>query len=111
MAAAAQAASNLDAFNDFLCIDEHQIQQCFTSGQSVQYLNQKVVVSELQGSPRSLAAHHIVFPADIHVVDIPHQDENVRTRDFLQLKQESLINRLPLIRWPVVESQYLLSLD
>jgi len=34
---AAQVASDTNIFNNLLCIGEDQVQQCFTSGQSVQY--------------------------------------------------------------------------
>ena len=64
MVTAAQAASNLNTFNDLLCIGEPQVQQCFTSGQSVQYLNQKVIINGFQEPPGSLAAHCVVFPTD-----------------------------------------------
>lgn len=43
----AQTASNLNIFNNILHAGEHYIQQCFTSGSSVQYLKQKVTIKGL----------------------------------------------------------------
>jgi len=77
MVAATQAASNLDVFNDLFHTGEHQVQQPFTSGWSVQYLNQKVIMNALQDSPGSLAAHHTVLSADIWVVEIRVQDKSL----------------------------------
>jgi len=45
MVTAAQAASNLNAFNDILHNGKQHVQQHFTSGHSVQYLNQKIIVN------------------------------------------------------------------
>jgi len=77
MVTAAPSTSNLNLFNDLICIGEHQVQQCFTSGRSVQYLNQKAIVSGHQESPGLLVAHHVAFPSDIWVVEIPHKDESL----------------------------------
>lgn len=64
MVAAAKAASDLNLFN--------QVQQHYTSGQSVQYLNQKFIINGLRESPGLLVACCIVFPEDIWVVEILH---------------------------------------
>ena len=56
-----EAACDLNVFNHLLCMGEHQVQQCFTSGQSVQYLNQKLIIDGLQESSASLVACYIVF--------------------------------------------------
>ena len=74
MVAATQTASNLNPFNHLLHFHEHQVQQCLPSGQSVQYLNKKVVIKGLQESPGVFAACCIAFPADIWVVEIPFKD-------------------------------------
>lgn len=42
------------------------------------------------------------------MIEIPHQDESLWAWHFLQLKQEGLLDRLPLIRWPVVDSDHVL---
>jgi len=34
-------------------------------------------------------------------VETLHQNKSLQLQQFLQLKQEDLANRLPLIRWPV----------
>ena len=72
MVTTAQAASDLNFFYDLFCVSEHQVQQCFTSGESVQYLNQKVAINGLQECPGLCAAVIVVFPADIQVVENPH---------------------------------------
>lgn len=48
MVTVAQAASNLYLFNTRLCVGEHHVQKHFTSDRSVQYLNQKGVISGLR---------------------------------------------------------------
>lgn len=70
-------ASDLNYFNYLLCTDEHQVQQCFTSGQLVQYFEQKANVKGLQESPGSLAAH-CFLSADIQVVEITQQDKTCK---------------------------------
>ena len=77
LCAAAQAASYLNIFNNLLHVGEHQVQQCFTSIRSVQYLNQKVIINGLQESPGLLTAGRVVMPADIQVSEILHQDESL----------------------------------
>lgn len=72
MVTAAQAVSSLNPYSDLSCVAEHHIQQCFTSGGSVQHVNQQVVSNGLQESPGLLAGHHVVFPGDIWVTEIPH---------------------------------------
>jgi len=73
MVAATQAASNLNVLgfsNDLLCIGEHQVLRLFTSGQSVRYLNQKLIVigpQELLGSLRAFKLYEksmrsVLFP-------------------------------------------------
>lgn len=57
MVAAAQAASDINVFNDLFHTGECQLQQCFISGQAVQYPNLKVIIGEIQDSPGSFAAH------------------------------------------------------
>lgn len=52
---------------------------------------------------RSLLDH----PAGICVVEIPCQNESLGS--LLQLKQEGLINRLPLVRWPIVDPYHQMS--
>ena len=47
MVTTAQTASNLNPFNALLCISEHQVQQGFTSGWSIYYLDQEVVLNRL----------------------------------------------------------------
>jgi len=68
---------------------------------SVQYLDQEVIINGLQESPGSLAALHAVFPADIQLIEIPHQDESLWSSNLLLLKK-GFISKLPLIRQPVV---------
>jgi len=41
------------------------------------------------------ATHHATIPADIQVVEIPHQHKSPRARHHLQLKQGGLVSRLP----------------
>lgn len=53
-------------------------------------------------SPQEYLQPAIAFPADIQLVEIPHQDESLHTWHFLQLKQ-NLFHRLPLIIWSVVD--------
>ena len=77
MVAAAQAASNVDAFDDLFRISEQQVQLHFTSSQSVQNLNQKVIINGFQEPPGSLAARSVVFLRDIWMVEVPHQDESL----------------------------------
>ena len=67
----AQAASSLNLLNDLFHIGEHQVQQCFNSGGSVQYLKQEVVINGIQEFPGLLAAHCVVFPLAIWVIEIP----------------------------------------
>lgn len=73
MIAVAQAVSSLNIFNDLMCICEHHVQQHIISGQSAQYLNQKVITNGLQETLGSLEAHH-VFPIDTMVAEILYQD-------------------------------------
>ena len=75
MVAAAQAASNVDIFDDLFHTDEQQVQQRLTSGWSVHYLDQKVVISGFHEPSGPLAARCVVFPTDVRVVEVPHQDE------------------------------------
>jgi len=77
MVTTAQAASNLNVSNAFLFISEHQVQQGFTSGRSIYYLDQEVVLNRLQECPVLSATHHATIPADIWVVEIPHQDKSL----------------------------------
>lgn len=53
----------------------------------------------------SLPVHvlHFSFPADIRVIEIPHQNKSLQAQCLLHLKQEGLINRIPL-RQPVIDS-------
>ena len=102
MVTTAQAASNLNVSNAFLFTTEHQVQQGFTSVRSIYYLDQEVVLDRFQESPGLSATHHATIPADIWVLEIPHQDKSPRARHLLQLKQEGL-NSLLLIRWPVAD--------
>ena len=60
---AAQAASDLNPSNDLFHTVEDQLQKRFLSGTSVQYLNQKVVVSGQQESLGLLAGHDPIFPS------------------------------------------------
>jgi len=92
MVIAAQAASNLNAFNNHLHVGEHQVQQHFTAGQPAQYLNQEVVVNGLQESPGSLSACHIVFPTDNWVIEITHQDD--RSQHLIDLVVEFSLQSL-----------------
>ena len=75
MVTTAQAASDLNLSNALLLISEHQVQQGFTSGLSIYYLDQEVVPNRLQESPGLSATHHATIPADIQVVEI-----TIRTR-------------------------------
>lgn len=43
------------------------------------------------------------------MADIPRLYESLREQHLLQLKQESLINRLPFIRQPVVDLEHQVS--
>ena len=72
---------------------------------SIYYLDQKVV-NRLQESSGLSATCHATIPADIRVVEIPHQDRSPRAQHLLQLKQEGLVNRLPLIRWPLADPNH-----
>ena len=77
MVAAAEAASNVDIFDDLFHTGEQQVQQRFTSGWSVHYLDQKVVNNGFQKPSGPLAAHCVVFPTDVRMVEVPHQEEGL----------------------------------
>jgi len=70
MVAAAQAASNVDIFDDLFHIGEQLVQQRFTSGWSVHYLDQKVVINGFHEPSGPLAAHHVVFPTDVPMAEL-----------------------------------------
>jgi len=44
------------------------------------------------------------FPADVRVVEVPQQDERLRARSLLELEEKGFISRLPLIKWPGVDT-------
>ena len=72
-----QAASNLNLSNALLCIAEPWVPQGFTSGWSIYYLDQEVVLNSLQESLGLSATHHATTSADIRVVEIPHQNKSL----------------------------------
>jgi len=49
------------------------------------------------------AAHRATFLADAGVLKVPQQDEILRARSLLELVEEGFVNRLPLMRQPVVD--------
>jgi len=49
------------------------------------------------------------FPADIRVVEIPHQNESLQVWRLLYLKNASLVHRLLLISQPVVDTDHQMS--
>jgi len=71
-------------------------------GWSIYYLDQEFALSRLQESSGLPVTLHATIPADIWVIEIPHQDKSPQARHLLQLKQEGL-NSLLLIRWPVAD--------
>ena len=101
MVPTAQAASNPDVTNQFICIGEQQVQYCILAGGAFNYLIEKVILNVLQESLGLHTAHHATFPADVWVVEVPEQNE--RLQYLLQLEVEGLIYRLCLIWWPVVD--------
>ena len=106
MVTTAQAASNLNFSNAQLSFGELQVQQGFTSDRSVQCLDEEVILNGLQESPGLCATCRAAIPADIRVAEIPHQDKSLRARHLPLLKQEGLVNRLHLIRWPAADPNH-----
>jgi len=43
----------------------------FTTGWFVQFLDQEFILNSFQECPGFLTAHHVIFPADILMVEIP----------------------------------------
>jgi len=46
----------------------------------------------------------VVFPADIRVVEAPHENEGLQSLGYFQMSVGGLINFLFLIRWPAVKT-------
>ena len=71
MVTTAQAASILNLSTAVLCISEQQVQYGFTSGWSIYYLDQEVVLNRLQESRGLPPSCHATIPADIWVIETP----------------------------------------
>jgi len=83
MVSAAQAVSNPDVTNQFICIGEQQVHNCIPPGGAFYYLTQEVILSAFQEPLGSPTTHRATLLADIWVVEVPQQDECLWLQRFL----------------------------
>ena len=102
MITAAQAAFSFDVTSYHPSVGDQQVQYRIPLGRAFYYLTEEVILNAFRES----TARHVASPADIRVVEVPQQEERLQTRSLLELEEEGFINRLPLIGWPVVDTNH-----
>ena len=104
MVAAAEAALNLHILNQSLFVCQYKVQQHASPCWLPHYLHQKVIIDAVQQPPGLYVLGCVVFPADVRVVEVPHENQGLWLWGCLQLPVEGLINFLLLVRWPVAHT-------
>lgn len=52
-------------------------------------------------------SYSVVPPADIRVMEVPHEDQGLQTRGWSYLSVDGLIQSFSLVRWPVADTLHL----
>ncbi|GAB0184060.1 hypothetical protein GRJ2_000871300 [Grus japonensis] len=75
MVTAAKAAFDLHVLSELLLAVEYEVQQSTTPHWLLYQLEEKVIINALQESPGLLMSCCVVPPADIRMVEVPHEDK------------------------------------